>query len=385
MLNKKKISILTLSMGHGGAEKVISLLLPELIKEYDVYLYLFYPTIHYIIPSEVKVITSYSNHKNGLWRRMVSPLVIYRKYVQFLKKEQIKISISFLFRANIINGMVKNKNSDIKVLMSERNYPSKMYNTSWVRLWLSKLLIKKLYNKADVLFSNSYYINQDLKQNFDVTIPIKTLYNPIEKPIKTHNVQKVTNEKEAIKIVSVGRFEQVKNHSLLFKAIEQIRNATLTIIGEGTLRGNYRNEIERRNLSERVYLPGISKKVLNDLLDYHIFILSSDSEGFPNALLEAMSVGLPVISTNCLSGPLELLNEGQEIKIEKDTFYKAKYGLLTNVNDVEALVKAIQYYQNNIDVRRYYSQQSLMRSEFFFIESIYQDFKKIIAITQNET
>ncbi|MCW0478038.1 glycosyltransferase [Riemerella anatipestifer] len=376
MSDKKKISILTLSMGHGGAEKVISLLLNELIKEYKVYLYLFYDNIHYDIPAEVHVTTVYKNNSNGLFRKIFSPFVVFRKYYKFLKTEKIQTSISFLFRANIINGMIKAKNENIYAIMSERNYPSKMYGSSFLRLKISKFFIKKYYNKADVLFSNSNYINNDLKDNFDVRVPIQTIYNPI---IESNFIKKYDETDNVIlKVVSVGRFDEVKNHYLLMRGVEKLESINLTIIGDGHLREQYIEYIKNNKLSEKVYLPGVSKTVLKDLINYDVFVLSSNSEGFPNSLLEAMSVGLPVISTNCMSGPLELLNEGEEVDIESGCFLVAKYGILINVGDVEALSQALLYLRDNIEVRKKMSEKSLERAKDFYIENIYSDFVKIV-------
>lgn len=376
MGSKKKISILTLSMGHGGAEKVISLLLPELIKEYEVYLYLFYNKIHYTIPPEVKVISAYSDHANSLFRRVFSPFVIFKKYWNFLKKEKITTSISFLFRANVINGMIKNKDKNIFVVMSERNYPSKMYNSSLVRLIISKLYIKKYYNKADVLFSNSKYINEDLKNNFGVSIPTHILYNPISEP--TFLKSSVEKPLEVLKVVTVGRFDEVKNHYLSIDAVAQLEQTNLTIIGDGYLRERYTQYLNEKKISNKVSLPGVSKTVIEDLVKYDVFVLSSKSEGFPNSLLEAMSVGLPVVSTNCMSGPLELLNDGQEVYIEKNSFFIAKYGLLINVDDTEGLRSALAYLRENPQARKKLSEKAIQRSKDFYIQSIYQDFKTIM-------
>ncbi|MDY3547631.1 glycosyltransferase [Riemerella anatipestifer] len=375
-IDKPKLSIITLSMTHGGAEKIISLLLNELIKEYEVYLYLFYDNIHYDIPAEVHVTTVYKNSSNGLLRKIFSPFIVFRKYYKFLKTEKIQTSISFLFRANIINGMIKAKNENIYAIMSERNYPSKMYGSSFLRLKISKFFIKKYYNKADVLFSNSNYINNDLKDNFDVRVPIQTIYNPI---IESNFIKKYDETDNVIlKVVSVGRFDEVKNHYLLMRGIEKLECVNLTIIGDGYLRGHYKEYIKNNGLVEKVYLPGVSKTVLKDLVDYDVFVLSSNSEGFPNSLLEAMSVGLPVISTNCMSGPLELLNEGEEVDIESGCFFVAKYGILINVGDVEALSQALLYLRDNIEVRKKMSEKSLERAKDFYIENIYSDFVKII-------
>ena len=91
-----------------------------------------------------------------------------------------------------------------------------------------------------------------------------------------------------------------------------------------------------------------------------------------------MSLGVPVIATNCKSGPLELLNDNKEVTIEAGDFYKAKYGLLVNVDDNEGLAKAISYYRNNEDLRANYSDSSFVKAKQYDISVIGKQLKKLI-------
>ncbi|CAM1333942.1 glycosyltransferase [Tenacibaculum aestuariivivum] len=375
---KNKISIITMSMGSGGAEKVISLLLKKMINDYEVHLFLFYNKIHYPIPKEVHVTYVYNDSNNSFFDKITSPFIVFKKYLKYLEINNIDTSISFLFRPNIVNGYIKKRIPNIKVVMSERNFPSKEYGSSIARKNISKFFIKKIYNKADILFSNSKYINQDLEDNFGVMIDKYIIYNPITLPKDILNQTVVPIDKK-IKIVTVGRFEPVKNHFLLLNLFKQQFDFNLTIIGDGRLRKEYEKFILESKIDNKIFLPGSSKTVLKDLLNYDIFVLSSNSEGFPNVLLEAMSVGLPVIATNCLSGPLELLNNGKKISfINKGDFYKAKYGILINVNDIVALKKALLFLSNNPNEYLYFSQKSLNRSNDFNLPVIYKQFINLL-------
>lgn len=113
-------------------------------------------------------------------------------------------------------------------------------------------------------------------------------------------------------------------------------------------------------------------------LKSQIFVLSSFTEGFPNALIEAVSIGLPCISTNCLSGQLELLNNGVEIEIPKNGFFRADYGILVNSDDETGLVKALNHLKINPRERMHYSRKSLERARKYDLDIIYEGFKGFI-------
>ena len=132
---------------------------------------------------------------------------------------------------------------------------------------------------------------------------------------------------------AVGRLEPQKNFPMLIKAFSEFhkeeKDYQLIIYGEGKERTNLEKLIKQLNLEGSVSLPGRNKDVLNAINDSAAFILSSDYEGMPNALIEAMCMGMPVISTDCPSGGPRELIENQE------------NGILIPVGDEDALVDAL--------------------------------------------
>ncbi len=141
--------------------------------------------------------------------------------------------------------------------------------------------------------------------------------------------------------ISVGRLHPQKNQKLLVMAFAQMirrtgnRSATLTIYGQS--RRNYRQTeedlkelVSQLQLEDRVFFPGRTREIEKIYEEADAFVFGSDHEGFPNALMEAMAAGLPCISTDCPTGPSELIINGED-------------GLLVPVGDVETMARAMEY------------------------------------------
>src|SRR5690606_37126525 len=99
-----------------------------------------------------------------------------------IKEHKIDIAISFLAFPNFLNGMASIRFPKLKTIISERGFPS-LNTTSRASHYIAKVFYPVFYNRCDKLFSNSLYINKDLKENFGVKIPMEIIYNPIELPL----------------------------------------------------------------------------------------------------------------------------------------------------------------------------------------------------------
>jgi N-acetylgalactosamine-N,N'-diacetylbacillosaminyl-diphospho-undecaprenol 4-alpha-N-acetylgalactosaminyltransferase len=374
---KKKITVLTLGMSSGGAERVISLIVPLLIKQYDVTLILFNNVIHYDLPIGLKIyILNNGNQQSFLCKIFSFPILIY-KFIMFLKKNSVGVSISFLTRPNLINGIGKIFCPKTKVIISERCFPSIAYKSFKLRYYLYKFLIPFLYNKADILFSNSIYINNDLKTNFNLKIPSFVIYNPVN--IVEH--QKLEDKDDDIlHIIHVGSMSLIKKQDLIIQALSICKCLyRMTFVGDGVMM-NTLKEISHQLKLENIDFAGRCSDVNSFLLKNDCFILSSKSEGFPNVILEAMACGLTVISTNCMSGPLEILNENNEVFIPEKKFVIVKYGILVNVDDKIGLASAIDFVASNKKFREQMREAVLKRIQQYKLEKIFSELSLIIDI-----
>jgi len=332
-------------MSGGGAERVMSYLLPYLqARNYNVILVLMntkivYPSIenipiHYLEKSEAS--------ESGLFKFLKLPWLAW-KYAQFLKKENITHSFSLLSRPCYINIMARWFSSHpYKLMVSERNYPSLQYGYGDMQSKINSYLVKWLYPKADLIISNAKASTQDLIDNFNVS-PKKTgvIYNPIDLDKINAIVPKASFfDDNYTNLVSVGRLQMVKNHKLMIEAIAPFENTRLYIFGEGELREDLQTQIENLKLQDRVFLMGFESNPFQYLKAADIFLFSSNHEGFPNVIMEAMACGLPIITTNCKSGPDEIM-ELKETKL--DDIMITDYGILSPVGNAQLLQKGIAY------------------------------------------
>ena len=154
------------------------------------------------------------------------------------------------------------------------------------------------------------------------------------------------------------------------------------IIGDGELREYLSGYIVDENMQDNVFLLGKQTNPFKYLAQCDCFVFASNNEGFPNVLVEAMACGLPIISTDCKSGPREILAPNSEdiLFMQKDKVEFAMYGILTPIKDVQKLREAIKLMISNSDIKAMYANKSLIRAREFDIETIITKYKDVICV-----
>jgi N-acetylgalactosamine-N,N'-diacetylbacillosaminyl-diphospho-undecaprenol 4-alpha-N-acetylgalactosaminyltransferase len=359
---KKRVAILIFSLGSGGAERVVSILLNSLYREFEFTLFLMNSRIDYRTPKEIKVVYLQSSEpfESGIKKLLKLPLFgwIYRNH---LIRGEFDISLSLLNRPNYINVFAKIFGSSVKSVISERGNPSTHYSSSRV----GKGLVKWLYPKADLITCNSYGNRLDLIESFGVDGEIKVLQNPID----LSGIELSKGEGKN-RFITVGRLDSGKNHKLQIDALSEIDgNWSLQIVGDGVLRGELESYIKQKNLSDRVELLGRQSNPFKYLQQADYFLFSSSHEGFPNVLLEALSVGLPVLSTDCRSGPREILSEDREYSRNIESLEVVEYGVLTPVGDLKEFKRGVELLLQEGDEVKRLRKVSRNRAEEFSLQN----------------
>ncbi|MEG0034730.1 glycosyltransferase [Anaerorhabdus sp.] len=280
----KRIAFILGSMGQGGAEKVISVLSRDyagLGWDTDI-IVLLDNRVSYDLHPNTRIIDFSGNTPSRIKRL---PIWV-KKLNSYVKTNRPDILLSFTARINIITFFACRK--DVKKLyVSERNDPR--YDG---RSKLVDIFTKILYPRTNgVIFQTEYVKSYFSKIKNSCVIP-----NPIY-------IETKASKKRENRIVSVGSLKNQKNHKLLIESFMEIKDEfpeyTLTIYGEGALRNDLEYQIEKNNLTGRVFLPGGKKNVHEYISDAKLFVLSSTYEGLSNALLEALAMGIACISTDC--------------------------------------------------------------------------------------
>ena len=341
----QKIAILIYSLAGGGAERVISYLLPYLkSKGIEVHLVLMNSAISYDIPVDIPIhyIEKSKGDESGILKLLKLPKLAY-KYAKLLTKLEITHSFAMLTRPSYINILSRYFTSrKFKLVISERSHPSMQYGYGNLQSKINNFLIKLLYPKADTIICNSKGNGEDLIQNYNVSKEkITIIHNPIDidKINKVQKIESVLNSNN-FNLVTIGRMDAGKNHELLIRSIEGLKNVHLYILGDGTLRSFLEDLVVNKKLQDNVTFLGFDNNPFKYLKAADLFVFGSNHEGFPNVLLEAMCCGLPILSTNCKSGPDEIME--LKTSTSKDIMI-TEYGVLTPVGDLDLFKKGLNY------------------------------------------
>ncbi|MCI6811658.1 MAG: glycosyltransferase family 4 protein [Lachnospiraceae bacterium] len=336
-MERKKIVFYSGNLAKGGAERVIINLATALLaKGHEVVLATSVQLKEeYPVPEGAKRLVIYEKAEDASGNRIVNFVKRYRKQRRIWKEEKPDIIVSFIGKNNAM-ALLTTLGMKIPVLVSVRGEPSQEYYNRAL-----KLCAKYLFPRAAGIIlqtedSKSFFCSGVLKKAVVLPNPLNPIFVEDEKKPKAEEESK--NPKPR-RITMMGRVDANKNQKLVIEAFErlapQFPDYVLEIWGKGEERERLLNEVKEAGLSERIFLPGTTQKVKEKLKASAIYILSSNTEGMPNSLMEAMAMGLPVISTDCpCGGPRTLITHGVN-------------GLLVPVGDVEAMTAAMRQLMEN--------------------------------------
>lgn len=330
---KARVSIFLPSLNGGGAERVMVTLANAFYdRGYAVDLVLGLAAGPYLqnVDSNVRVVNLNAERvSNSLF-----PLVSY------LRREQPVVVLSAMTHANVIAILARLlARSRARLVISERSTIS--VEASRSQGLVGRILfamVPRLYKFADKIVVVSKAAAYDLVR-FSRLLPsaIDVIYNPFElEKINRKAAEEIDHDWVKLGappvILAIGRLSEQKDFSSLIQAFAQIRKTQqvrLLILGEGEQRAKLESLAESLGLSsDDIQMPGFVIAPFSYLARCAVFVLSSRWEGLPGVLIEAMACGAPVVSTDCPSGPNEILESG-------------RWGALVSVGDVNALASAI--------------------------------------------
>ena len=344
---KKKIAFIG-GLGFGGSERVTANLANELSADADVY-----------VISADREKDEYEI-KDTVHRKCMLTGHFLKDCIQvriFLVREGIYSVVGMGIYGNLLLGAINGQGLQTKTIIAEQNDP-KHDNISKKSRFLRFLL----YRRAD------FYVFQTQQE--------RAFYNKKmqSRSVIIHNALKedlpYRSETTKKEIVALGRLMPQKNYPLLIRAFSEVREKMpeyiLRIFGQGDLDKDLKILVNDLNLNDCVRFEGFATNVHELIVDSDIYVMSSDFEGMPNALMEAMAMGFPVISTDCpAGGPSEIIENGEN-------------GILVEVGNEEALSNAMMDLIVNEEKKNAIRMKACEIRKSHSAEVITQQWKKII-------
>lgn len=353
------------NLRKGGAERVVATLSNKLVEKNEVIIITTTDEkVEYSLDKSIKLFSlkNFDGNKNPL----VKNIIYLKRLKDYIKEIDPDIILGFLpepsYRLLILKPFIKSP-----VIISDRNDPKIEYASL-----KSRTIMKFLYKRADgFVFQTDEARDYFCKKIQDKSIVIA---NPVDdRFLKTKYVGYKSTE-----FINVGRLNEQKNQILLIESfkdvIKKYPNYKLLIYGEGSLKNELSMYIKDNKLNNNVKLCGNVDDIENILKDKKGFILSSKYEGMPNALMEAMAVCVPCISTDCpCGGPRELIKNninGLLVKSnDKNELVSAMYKIIENDKMCKKIAMSAKKNMNN------YSCDKIVSKWFEFMKEVYKNEK----------
>lgn len=342
-----KIVFVLPDMPGGGSERVVALLANEYIKRgYSVAILLFAgKQVAYPLDERIEIVIA-GEPSAGNPLIQLKRLFRMRRYY---KKNRGCYIFSFCVRGSIFSVLAA-AGIPHSLLVSERNDPTH-FSGKRLRDWS--------YRKADKLILQT----EDMKRCFSKDIQKKSAVIP--NPVSDNMPEPYRGERKK-QVVAVGRLQPQKNHKLLLESFADFQKSypdyELHIFGVGELEKTLKQLAEELHISNKVVFRGFSSSVQKEIWDSAMFVLSSDYEGISNSMIEALAMGVPVISTDCPAG-------GSRMYIKNNV-----NGILVPVGDKKALSEAMKKLAGNPEFAKQLSENGEKIKEQYGLEKIADKF-----------
>ncbi|AYE52410.1 glycosyltransferase family 4 protein [Priestia megaterium NCT-2] len=326
-MDRKKIMLIMHDINYGGAAKMFTFLANGLSEAgNDVYVYTFEGMKpNYSLSPRIKFIPAKAIPRNLVYRRLL-PFVQVRKTIKKVKPDVV---IPFLPNANLYSyiGTVLTKTS---LIITERSDP-------FYERGLLMDIKRFFYRFADgAVFqtegARDYYGN--ILQKKGIVIP---------NPVTIEKKKRIPNNKKKNEIAFVARFDiKQKRQDVMISAFQRVAEVNpdvkLVFYGDGNDMRKIKDMVDELNLTDRVVFLGKVNNILDVIQSSRLYVSTSDYEGISNSLIEAMSIGLPVVSTDCSPGGARMLIENEV------------NGILVPTGDAEMIAKSIIFLLKNSEV-----------------------------------
>lgn len=372
-MDKKKILFVIPSLAGGGAERVLVHLLRHLDRNR------FNPS--------VVVFSSKNDYQEEIHENVNIILLEKRKRTSFfgiikslskiIKKESPFIICSFLTYANYLSVLEKSlSGSKARLFLTEHANLSVDLKHENFQL-IKKIMIRTLYPKADWIITVSNGVKKDIVSNFGIPEEkCRVIYNPVDidriQALAMEEVSHIWFKEEMPVLTACGRLTIQKNYPMLLRSIKAVSTeiaVRVIVLGEGEKRTELEAYAKKLGIHNNVAFLGFQKNPFKFMANSDLFVSSSLWEGFSNVLIEAMTCGIPVISTNCPSGPNEIITHEAN-------------GLLVPVNDKNAMAEAILRLLKDEPLRKNLAEAGRKRAEDFRVEKIVKKYEALFSETE---